>query len=233
MLVFSFRGNDVILESFQISPSKSNKCIFEFVYFARPDSLVFNKCVYEIRKNMGIELAKEYKIKADMVVPVPDSGVVAAIGYSQESKIPFEFAIVRNHYIGRTFIEPSDRGLKVKLKLNPIKEIINNKEIIVIDDSIVRGTTSKQIISILRKAGAKKIHLIIASPQTISPCYYGVDTPNKADLICANKSIKEVREFIKADSLYFLSLEGLYRSVGIDSNGGGYCKACFDENYII
>ena len=233
MLIFSFNENDVILDSFQISSSKSNKCIFEFVYFARPDSLVFNKCVYEIRKNMGVELAKECKIKADIVVPVPDSGVVAAIGYSQESKIPFEFAIVRNHYIGRTFIEPSDRGLKVKLKLNPIKEIINSKEIIVIDDSIVRGTTSKQIISILRKAGAKKIHLIIASPQTISPCYYGVDTPNKKDLISANKSIEEVREFIKADSLYFLSLEGLYRSVGIDSNGEGYCKACFDENYII
>ena len=235
MLIFSFGGrNDVILESLQISSVKSNKCIFEFVYFARPDSFVFNKCVYEIRKNMGVQLAKEYKIKADMVVPVPDSGVVAAIGYSQESGIPFEFAIVRNHYMGRTFIEPSNRELKVKLKLNPIKEIINNKEIIVIDDSIVRGTTSKQIVQILRKVGAKKVHLIIASPQTISPCYYGVDTPDKDDLICANKSLDEVREFIGADSLYFLSLNGLYKSVGIEAkNGEGYCKACFDNNYIV
>lgn len=173
ILIFSMHSGDVCIDRMQFAKPNPKKCIFEFVYFSRPDSYVFNKSVYEIRKNMGIELAREYKVKADFVIPVPDSGVIAAIGYSQESNIPFEIGIVRNHYIGRTFIEPnqSDRELKVKLKLNPIKELIKNKEIIVIDDSIVRGTTSKQIVSILRKAGALKIHLIIASPKTISPCY--------------------------------------------------------------
>ena len=236
MLIFSTKDGKSIYESIQVFESIPKKCIFEFVYFARPDSLIFDKCVYEIRKNMGIELAKECKIKADLVIPVPDSGVISAIGYSQESKIPFELGIVRNHYIGRTFIEPtqSNRELKVRLKLNPIKEIIKDKEIIVIDDSIVRGTTSKQIIKILRKAGAKKIHLVVASPQTISPCYYGVDTPDESHLISATKSIEEVRDFIDADSLHFLSLDGLYKSIGYEANNGeGYCKACFDRQYII
>lgn len=236
MLIFSTKDGKSIYESIQVFESTPKKCIFEFVYFARPDSLIFDKCVYEIRKNMGIELAKECKIKADLVIPVPDSGVISAIGYSQESKIPFELGIVRNHYIGRTFIEPtqSNRELKVRLKLNPIKEIIKDKEIIVIDDSIVRGTTSKQIIKILRKAGAKKIHLVVASPQTISPCYYGVDTPDESHLISATKSIEEVRDFIDADSLHFLSLDGLYKSIGYEANNGeGYCKACFDRQYII
>lgn len=236
MLIFSLKDDYATFESVQIFPPKPKKCIFEFVYFSRPDSFVFNKCVYEVRKNMGIELAKECKIKADLVIPVPDSGVISAIGYSQESKIPFELGIVRNHYIGRTFIEPtqSNRELKVRLKLNPIKEIIKDKEIIVIDDSIVRGTTSKQIIKILRKAGAKKIHLVVASPQTISPCYYGVDTPDESHLISATKSIEEVRDFINADSLHFLSLDGLYKSIGYEANNGeSYCKACFDRQYII
>lgn len=236
MLIFSMEGDKAILESIQVSPPMPKQCIFEFVYFARPDSMVFNKSVYEIRKNMGIELARECKIKADFVIPVPDSGVISAIGYSQESKIPFELGIVRNHYIGRTFIEPTQesRELKVKLKLNPISALIKGKDIIVIDDSIVRGTTSKQIISILRKAGAEKIHLVIASPQTIAPCYYGVDTPDSSQLISANKSIEEVREFINADSLHFLSLDGLYRSIGDEREcGEEYCKACFDGKYII
>lgn len=236
MLIFSMKGKNAILESIQVFPPTPKQCIFEFVYFARPDSIVFNKSVYEIRKNMGIELAKECKIKADFVIPVPDSGVIAAIGYSQESKIPFELGIVRNHYIGRTFIEPTQesRELKVKLKLNPISALIKDKEIIVIDDSIVRGTTSKQIISILRKAGARKIHLMIASPQTIAPCYYGVDTPDSSQLISANKSIEEVREFINADSIHFISLEGLYRSIGNEKMiKDKYCKACFDGKYII
>lgn len=227
-------NKDATFESIQVFPPTPKHCIFEFVYFARPDSFVFDKSVYEIRKNMGIELAKEHKIKADFVIPVPDSGVIAALGYAQESKIPFEFGIVRNHYIGRTFIEPTQksRELKVKLKLNPIEKLICNKDIIIIDDSVVRGTTSKQIISILRKAGARKIHLVIASPQTISPCYYGVDTPDVNHLICANKNIDEVCEFIGANSLHFLSLNGLYRSIGIE-NGEGYCKACFDREYVI
>ena len=222
------------IESIQVFPPTPKHCIFEFVYFARPDSFVFGKSVYEIRKNMGVELAREHKISADFVIPVPDSGVISAIGYSQESKIPFEFGIVRNHYIGRTFIEPTQsmRELKVKLKLNPIEKLISGRDIIIIDDSIVRGTTSKQIISILRKAGARRIHLIIASPETIAPCYYGVDTPDSSQLISANKSAEEVRKFIGADSLYFLSLNGLYKSIGV-SDGSGYCKACFDKEYII
>ena len=236
MLIFSTKDTKSVYESIQVFQPLPKKCIFEFIYFARPDSFVFNKCVYEIRKNMGIMLARECKIKADLVIPVPDSGVISAIGYSQESKIPFELGIVRNHYIGRTFIEPTqtNRELKVRLKLNPIKEIIKDKEIIVIDDSIVRGTTSKQIIKILRKAGAKKIHLVVASPQTIAPCYYGVDTPDESQLISATKSIEEVRDFINADSLHFLSLDGLYQSIGYEANNGeGYCKACFDREYII
>ncbi len=195
--------------------------------------MVFGKCVYEIRKNMGVELAREHKIHADCVIPVPDSGVISAIGYAQESGIPFEFGIVRNHYIGRTFIEPTQqtRELKVRLKLNPIAELIAGKDIVVIDDSIVRGTTSRQIVDILRKAGARKIHLVIASPKTIAPCFYGVDTPDSAQLICANKDEREVCEFIGADSLHFLSLNGLYKSIG-ESDGGHYCKACFDGEYI-
>ena len=230
----NIKKTNALFESIQIFPPEPKHCIFEFVYFARPDSFVFGKSVYEIRKNMGVELAREHKISADFVIPVPDSGVISAIGYSQESGIPFEFGIVRNHYIGRTFIEPTQksRELKVKLKLNPIEKLINGKDIIIIDDSIVRGTTSKQIISILRKAGAQKIHLVIASPQTIAPCYYGVDTPDSSQLICANKNIDEVRAFIGADSLHFLSLNGLYKSVGVE-NGDSYCKACFDKEYII
>ena len=230
----SVKKTNALFESIQIFPPESKHCIFEFVYFARPDSFVFGKSVYEIRKNMGVELAREHKISADFVIPVPDSGVISAIGYSQESGIPFEFGIVRNHYIGRTFIEPTQksRELKVKLKLNPIEKLINGKDIIIIDDSIVRGTTSKQIISILRKAGAQKIHLVIASPQTIAPCYYGVDTPDSSQLISANKNIDEVCAFIGADSLHFLSLSGLYKSVGVE-NGDSYCKACFDKEYII
>lgn len=218
-------------KSIQVFEPNEKPCVFEYVYFARPDSNVFNHNVYSARKQMGIELAKEHKIKADMVIPVPDSGVAAALGYSKESGIDFELGLIRNHYVGRTFIEPtqSQRELKVRLKLNPIKEIIQGKDIIVIDDSIVRGTTSKQIVGILRKAGAKKIHLLISSPPTIAPCFYGVDTPNKDELICANKSIEEVRKYIGADSLGFLSIAGLLKSIGGKKD---MCKACFDEKYI-
>lgn len=220
-------------KSIKIFPSTPFPCIFEYVYFARPDSKIFGKNVYEIRKQMGIQLAKEHKIEADMVIPVPDSGVAAAIGYSRESGIPFELGIIRNHYVGRTFIEPTQsmRELKVKLKLNPIAELIEGKELIIIDDSIVRGTTSKQIIKILRQAGAKKIHLFISSPPTISPCFYGVDTPDKSQLICANHTLEEVRDFIGADSLFFLSLEGLKKSIQSQENQK-FCQACFDGRYI-
>lgn len=221
------------MESIQVFNSTPHPCIFEYVYFSRPDSKVFGRNVYEIRKKMGIELAKEHKVLADMVIPVPDSGVAAAIGYSRESGIPFELGIIRSHYVGRTFIEPTQsmRELKVRLKLSPIAELINGKEIIVIDDSIVRGTTSKQIVKILRQAGAKKIHLCISSPQTISPCFYGVDTPDKSQLICATHTLEEVRKFVGADSLTFLSLQGLRNSINCNDDDK-FCQACFDEKYL-
>ena len=218
------------MTSTQILSPRDFKCVFEYIYFARPDSQVFEKNVYMIRKEMGRELARECRIEADMVVPVPDSGVPSALGYALESNIPFEMAIIRNHYVGRTFIESeqSIRELKVKLKLNPIKELIEGKRVIVIDDSVVRGTTSRQIVKILRNAGAKEVHLLISSPPTISPCFYGVDTPNRQELICSTHSLEEVRKYVRADTLHFLSLEGMKKSVG----GGGYCQACFDGKYI-
>ncbi|WP_276952154.1 amidophosphoribosyltransferase [Helicobacter rodentium] len=228
MLMFSKNG----VESHKIMPSNPHPCIFEYVYFARPDSRVFGRLVYEIRKNMGRELAKENPIEADLVIPVPDSGVAAALGYSQESGIPFELGIIRNHYVGRTFIEPTQqiRELKVKLKLNPIRELIENKRIVVIDDSVVRGTTSRQIVKILRDCGVKEIHMKISSPPTISPCYYGVDTPSVEDLISARMNNEEICKFIGADSLSFLTLEGLKRSIGVENFQ--YCQACFDKKYI-
>ena len=218
--------------SVKVFEPNPHKCIFEYIYFARPDSVVFGKNVYNLRKKMGIELAKELPVEADMVVPVPDSGVAAALGYSQQSGIPFELGIMRNHYVGRTFIEPTQelRNLKVKMKLSPIREVIEGKSLIVIDDSIVRGTTSKQIVSMLKEAGAKEVHMRISSPPTTDPCYYGVDTPEKDKLISARMSTEEVREYIGADSLAFISIEGLMRAVGDDQN---YCKACFDGNYIV
>ncbi|VEG81811.1 Amidophosphoribosyltransferase precursor [Wolinella succinogenes] len=231
MLVFEAEGEP---RSYKIFEKQPRPCIFEFVYFARPDSRVFGHNVYEVRKNMGQELAREKPIEADMVIPVPDSGVAAAIGYARESGIPFELGIVRNHYVGRTFIEPTQqsRELKVKLKLNPIKELIQGKRLIVIDDSIVRGTTSRQIVRILRAAGAKEVHMKISSPPTISPCYYGVDTPDKSQLICANMTLEETCRFIEADSLSFLSLEGLRRSIQCDEREL-FCQACFDGKYIV
>lgn len=239
-------------KSYQFATPKSAPCVFEYIYFARPDSNVFGRNVYAVRKRLGIELAKEHILSADMVIPVPDSGVAAALGYAKQSGIDFELGIIRNHYVGRTFIEPtqSARELKVKLKLNPNASLIKGKDIIVIDDSIVRGTTSKQIVQILRQSGARKIYLLISSPPTISPCYYGVDTPQTDQLICANHSIDEVRDFIGADYLGFLSLEGLAKSINDDENNASdsgkkeannnlgtknkttYCQACFDGKYI-
>lgn len=234
MLIFdgAYALKDTQPKSIQVFNANPHPCVFEHVYFARPDSFMFGANVYQVRKQMGIELAKEHCIAADMVIPVPDSGVAAAIGYSRQSGIDFELGIIRNHYVGRTFIEPTqqERELKVRLKLNPIKELIAGKDIIVIDDSVVRGTTSKQIIKILRKAGARKIHLLISSPPTISPCFYGVDTPHKEQLICANKSIDDVRKFIGADSLGFLSIDGLLKSIGQEYKN--WCKACFDGHYV-
>lgn len=207
------------------------KCVFEQVYFARPDSKVFSLSVYESRKKMGEILSQESGIDADMVIPVPDSGVPASIGYAKQSGIPFELGIIRNHYIGRTFIQPSQsiRSFGVKIKLNPQSEILKGKRVIVIDDSLVRGTTSQKIIRLIRQAGAKEVHFRIASPPTTGPCFYGVDTPAKSQLIAAHQSVDEIRKFIEADSLAYLSIEGMMRAVSGTSSE--FCAACFDGKY--
>lgn len=212
------------------------RCSFEHVYFARPDSNVFGKNVYEARKEMGRILSKESHIDGDLVIPVPDSGVPAAIGYSQGSGIPFDLGIIRNHYIGRTFIQPiqSIRSLDVKIKLNPQKEIIAGKRVIIIDDSIVRGTTSQKIIRLVRQAGAKEIHFKVASPPSRGACYYGVDTPEDKDLIATKMSIEEIKEFIDADSLSYLSMDGLVKAISGSvqkPREAGLCVSCFDRNY--
>ncbi len=229
LLVFE-RGKEP--KSIQIYEPTPKHCIFEYVYFARPDSDVFGKNVYQMRKNMGAELAKIAPIEADMVVPVPDGGVPAALGYSQESGIPYEMGIMRNHYIGRTFIEPTQqmRDLKVKMKLSPITSLIKGKKLIVIDDSIVRGTTSKRIVKMLKEAGAAEVHMRISSPPTTDPCYYGIDTPDKKNLLAANMSNEEMCKFMGADSLAYLTHEALLKSV--DSKDSEYCTACFTGEYL-
>ena len=206
-------------------------CIFEHVYFARPDSLIYGHSVNESRHKMGKRLAIEQPATADIVVPVPDSGVAAAIGYSAQSGISYRQGLVRNHYVGRTFIEPkqSIRSFGVRIKLNPVRDLIDGRSVVLIDDSIVRGTTSKKIVQMVREAGAKEIHVRISCPPTISPCYYGVDTPNKSDLIAAQMSVEEIRKFIGADSLGYLSLEGMMEATGINPNSA--CVACWNEKY--
>jgi len=200
------------------------------VYFSRPDSLVFGRTVNTSRRLLGQYLAQEYPVEADVVVPVPDSGVSAAIGYADESGIRLEFGLIRNHYVGRTFIEPrqSIRNFGVKVKLNPVREILKDKRIVLVDDSIVRGTTSKKIVHIIRAAGAREIHVRITSPPIVGPCYYGIDTPTKRELIGANKSVEEIRQFIGADSLGYLSLEALLKAV---DDRGRFCSACFTDRY--
>ena len=221
-------------QSVKVYEPTPKHCIFEYVYFARPDSHVFGQSVYQTRKNMGKELAKMAPIEADIVIPVPDGGVPAAIGYSQASGIPYEMGIMRNHYIGRTFIEPTQemRDLKVKMKLSPMEEIIKGKRVIVVDDSIVRGTTSRRIIRMLKEAGASEVHMRVSSPPTTDPCFYGVDTPSKDKLIAANMSVDEICKYIEADSLAYLDEAALLRSVNADDNEQ-YCTACFTGKYIV
>jgi amidophosphoribosyltransferase len=209
-----------------------SSCIFEHVYFARPDSRVFGRWVQESRDQMGRQLARESGVPADVIVPVPDSGVTAALGFAEEAGIPFRLGLIRNHYVGRTFIEPEQRvrDFGVRLKLNPVRNLLEGKRVILIDDSIIRGTTSRKIVRMVRGAGAKEVHLRISCPPTISPCFYGVDTPSKRDLIAANKSIEEIRRYIEADSLAYLSLEGLLQCCRGEEQTG-YCTACYTGNY--
>jgi amidophosphoribosyltransferase len=210
-------------------------CVFEHVYFARPDSIINGRSVYRVRENMGRRLAQEHPVPADVVIPVPDSGMAAAIGYARESKIPYDLGLMRSHYVGRTFIEPSQsiRHFGVRLKLNPVREVLDGKRVVVIDDSIVRGTTSRKIVKLIRSAGAREVHLRISSPPTIGPCYYGIDTPTRSELIASSHSVEEIMRYITCDSLGYLSHEGMMQSVGAPAGGTGYCSACFTGNYPV
>jgi amidophosphoribosyltransferase len=207
-------------------------CVFEHVYFSRPDSIVFGRPVQESREMLGRLLAREAPADADVVVPVPDSGVTAAIGYADESGLPFRQALIRNHYIGRTFIEPSQaiRDFGVKLKLNPVRALLEGKRVVLVDDSIVRGTTSRKIVRMVRQAGAREVHVRVSCPPTVSPCFYGVDTPTKNELIGANNTVEEIRRFIEADSLAYLSLASLRKAVQ-DDRKHEYCYACYTGDY--
>ncbi len=229
MLIFEKGQEPISVQLFEPDP---RPCAFEYIYFARPDSLIDGKNVYETRIKMGRQLALENPVEADVVLPVPDSGIAAALGYAAQSGIPFENGIVRNHYVGRTFIEPIQemRDLKVRLKLSPIKELINGKRVVIIDDSLVRGTTSKQIVKMLKEAGATEVHMKLASPPIKHPCRYGIDTPSYGELISANMSEDEICKQIGADSLAFLSLDGLIDSLGRDRN---YSLVSFDGQYFI
>ena len=225
------------LESLHPFPKMSSRfCLFEYVYFSRPDSFINGESLYDIRKRIGSELAREFPVDADLIVPVPDSGTPAALGYSQQSGIAFELGIIRNHYVGRTFISPSDaiRHMGVKLKHNANRKLLSGKRVVLVDDSIVRGTTSRKIVEMVRLAGAREVHMRIASPATISGCYYGVDTPKREHLIASKMSLAEMTEFIAVDSLEFVSLDGLYRATGHssrDSSSPQFCDACFTGEY--
>jgi len=235
ILLFENGGMRSYAELLSDAGQKKAHCIFEYIYFARPDSNVFGRDVYPIRKGFGRRLAEEHPVDADVVVPVPDSGVPAAIGYAQESGIPFEMGLIRNHYVGRTFIEPKSeiRHFGVRIKLNPVREVVEGKRVVVIDDSIVRGTTSMKIVKMIRRAGAKEVHLRISSPPTCWPCFYGIDTPTREELIAASQSPKEIREFVTADSLGYLSKEGLYWFEKRKEEREWFCDACFTGDYPV
>ncbi len=229
MVVINSKG---IHSSFPFKPAEPSHCIFEFIYFARPDSMVFGQNVYSIRKEFGRQLARETHVPADVVIPVPDSGVPAALGYAEETGIPFDTGLIRNHYVGRTFIEPrqSIRHFGVKIKLNPVRDALKGKRVVVVDDSIVRGTTSKKIIKMIRNAGAAEIHMRISSPPTSYPCFYGIDTPTRQELIASSHNIEEIRKYITADTLGYISMDGIQKVVPYRMN---YCAACFDGEYPV
>lgn len=215
-----------------LTPADSANCIFEYIYFARPDSNIDGINVMQARRAMGQELAKEHPLKADLVIPVPDSGIAGALGYAESSGIYFEMALMKNRYVGRTFIKPeqSERDLAVRLKLNPVGNIVKGKRVVLVDDSIVRGTTAKKIVRMMREKGAKEVHMMVTSPPVISPCYYGIDTSERNQLIASKYSIEEVAKYIEADSLCYLSLAGLYKALGRDK---GFCTACLNGQYPI
>jgi amidophosphoribosyltransferase len=219
------------------APQAPHRCVFEWVYFARPDSTIDGTSVYRARERMGRRLAIEHSVPAEVVIPVPDSGVAAAIGYARESGIPYDQGLMRSHYMGRTFIEPSQqiRHFGVKLKLSPVREVLNGKRVVVVDDSIVRGTTSRKIVEMIRGAGAREVHMRISSPPTQSPCHYGIDTPTREELIASSRTPEQIREFVGADSLGYLSLAGLHESVNGAGTGPkeGFCNACFSNDYPI
>jgi amidophosphoribosyltransferase len=224
-------GPEGMTRELYTTPGITAHCAFEHVYFSRPDSVVFGKAVAESRERMGRLLAIEHPVEADVVVPVPDSGVAAAIGYAAESGIPYRQALIRNHYVGRTFIEPSQaiRDFGVKLKLNPVRHLLEGRRVVLVDDSLVRGTTSRKIVRMMRSAGAREVHLRISCPPTISPCYYGVDTPTQRELIAANNDIEQIRAYVEADSLAYLSLDSLRESIG--DREDRYCYSCYTGRY--
>jgi amidophosphoribosyltransferase len=231
IVVFNEKG----ISSHQAFPERDRTafCIFEYVYFARPDSTIANRSVYKVRVEMGKELAREFPVEADIVVPVPDSGNCAALGYSLESGIPFEMAFVRNHYVGRSFLQPSQliRDFDVRVKLNLIQTLVKGKRVIVVDDSIVRGTTCKARVNNLKEAGAKEVHVMVSCPPHMHPCVYGIDFPDRTKLMAANYSMENIRKYLNADSLHYLSQEGMVKATGLPANS--FCMACYDGKYPV
>jgi amidophosphoribosyltransferase len=229
MLVIDDSG---LHSSFPFEKKKISKCIFELVYFARPDSIIFGESVFDVRKRLGAQLAKETPVAADVVIAVPDSGVPSAIGYAEAAKLPYNVGLIRSHYVGRTFIEPREsiRHFGVKLKLAPIRSSLAGKRVVVVDDSIVRGTTSRKIVKMLKGAGATEVHMRVASPPTTWPCYYGIDTPSRKELIAATHTHDEIAQYITADSLGYLSMPGL-QAAAADPGGHSFCSACFSGKY--
>lgn len=227
--------NEDGLTSIQAFPEKEDRafCIFEYIYFARPDSTISNRSVYKVRVDLGRELAREHPINGDIVVPVPDSGLCAALGYSLESKIPYEMAFVRNHYVGRSFLQPTQliRDFNVRVKLNLIEELVKDKRVVVVDDSIVRGTTCKARVNNLKEAGAREVHVLVSCPPHMHPCVYGIDFPDRSKLMAANHSTEEIRRYLNADSLHYLSMEGMVRATGLPRNH--FCMACYDGRYPV